>query len=399
MTTSKLKAPPRPVRRPAAARPAPVRPRLLLTLLALAAVAWGAVFLRLRATDAVQRHISAGIEATQSLQGLRAEREWREAVRLDPRSAAAWSLLSEYYLSANRQGEARDALQHVLRLRPGDAGVEARLAGCCLATGDEVAALRYAQDALKGAPDDVEALTVAATTLDGLDDERRRLDCLRRLAALRPEDAPTLTRLAVALSRNQLYAENEALLARVLRLRPSAVAYALRGEAEFNLDPSPAGLARAEADFRQALRLDPADAFALLSLGRVAARRGRPAEAIPLLQAAARLRPDQPDPYFELAGVYERLGQAGPADAARTRFAALRARADRIFRLEKQAAVDPQDFDARLERGRLALDDGDYRRASFYLYGAHALRPGDAQAGAALRRLAALHQRLAAGGR
>lgn len=381
-------------------RAARLRPRALIALLVLAAAAWGAVFLYLRATGEVQRHISAGMEAAQDLQGLRAEREWRAAVRLDPKSAAAWELLGEYYLSADKQGRARDAFQHVLSLRPGDSGVEARLAGCCLKTGDEVAALRYAQDALRGAPNDVEALTVAATTLDGLDDEKRRLDCLRRLAALRPEDAPTLTRLAVALSRNQLYVENEALLGRVLRLDPSdSVAYSLHGEAEFNLDPSPAGLARAEADFRQALRLDPSDAFAHLSLARIAEREGRPTRALPLLLAAARLRPDQPDPYFELAGAYERLGQAGPADAARKRFAALRAHADRVFRLEKQAAVDPQDFDARLQRGLLALDDGDYRRASFYLYGAHALRPGDARAGAALRRLADLHRRLAAGGR
>jgi Flp pilus assembly protein TadD len=240
---------------------------------------------------------------------------------------------------------------------------------------------------------------VAAPLLAGLSEEKPRLAYLRRLATLKPDDPPTLARLAVALSDNHLYAETNSVLARLLTLAPDdTVGLTLRGESRFNLDPSPAGLAQATADFRRAVQVSPRNALAHLYLGRIAKRRGQTAEAITHLETAARLKPDKPDGYYELAGAYDRAGRPADAERARQRFGAIRARLDTASRLEKKAALAPNDFLSRRERGILALDDGDYRKASFYLNGAHTLRPGDASTNAALGKLAALRERLAGPG-
>jgi Flp pilus assembly protein TadD len=377
-----------------------ISPRVAVAVLAAAVLVWAVVFGWMVYRGRAQRHIEAGIEAARSFQGLRAEREWREAVQVDPANAAAWDLLGEYYLSTNDQTAARDAFAHELLLRPNQADVAARLAGTCLKTGDEVAALKYAEQALTGDPNSVEALEVAAPLLAGLSDEKRRLEYLRRLVTLKPDDRPTLTMLAVALSDNHAYAEADPVLTRLLKIaRDDTVALTLRGESRFNTDPSLPGLARAKADFLAAVRANAGNALAHLYLGRIAKRQGQTAEAIVHLETAARLKPNKPDSFFELAGAYDRMGRTKDAARARQQFAVIRARIDTASRLEKQAALDPKDFEARRAMGLLALGDADYRKASFYLNGAHALRPDDGQTNDALQRLAALRERLIGPGR
>lgn len=384
---------------PVAKRPPRISPRTGVLILIAAALCWAGVFGWTFYRNRAQRHIEAGIEAVRSFQGARAEKEWREAVRIEPNNPAAWDLLGEYYLSTNNQEVARDAFRELLRLRPQAPDVLSRLSGCCLRTGDEVGALKYALEALKTDPDNVEALTVAVPLLSGLQDQKRRLDYLHRLVRLQPENISALSTLAIALSDNHLYDEVTPILERMLTLDPNNTnAYTLRGEARFQKDASPEGLKAAEADFQKAIKVDPRNALAQLYLGRIAKRRGQPAQAIPWLLEAARLRPDKPEPYFELTGAYEQTKQPALAAAARQKFTAIRQRLGRKSQLEKRVALNPKDFEGNLEVGLLAVEDADYRKASYYLNAARTLRPNDPRTQSAMTKLTDLRQRIVAQG-
>jgi cytochrome c-type biogenesis protein CcmH/NrfG len=359
--------------------------------LALAALTWGLVWVWQFRRSAVQRHIEAGIEAAQSGQGEKAEQEWQTAVRLDPRNAGAWDLLGEYYLSTNNQPAAVAAFRRALQLQPHTSKREGQLAESTLRAGDEVSALRYAQDALKDDPDNAAALSIAARLLGDVQDEKRRIDCLRRLVKIQPDDLSALSRLAVALSDNQLHPQAGPVLAHILDLDPNnATAHALRGEMHFILDASPQGLAQAQSDLNRALQLDPTAPFPRFYLGKLYLRTGQPARAVFQLEEAARLQPDKPEIYFELADAYRRAGKPQQAGAARRRFAALSDHADLVSRLEKRCVVEPQNFAIHAQLGLLKLKEGDYRRAGFYLNAAHQLQPTDTRVDAALRQIAAL---------
>lgn len=365
-------------------------PGVAIGVLALAALTWALVWTWQARRNTVQQHIEAGIEAAQAGQGEKAEQEWRTAVHLDPRSAAAWDLLSEYYLSTNNYPAAVITLERLLRLKPHTPKIEGQLAETTLHAGDEVSALRYAEETLKDDPNNVTALSVAAQLLASLQDEKRRLDYLQRLAKLQPDDLTVLSRLAVALCDNHLNDQALPVLEQILRRDPNnATAYALRGELHFNQDASPRGSALAQADFNRALQIDPTASFPRFYLGKVYLRTGQPEKAVFQLEEASHLQPNKPDIYFELANAYRLAGKAKLAETAQQRFDMLRAYLDRVSGLEKRCAVEPQNFAIHAELGLLKLNEGDTRKASFYLNKAHELQPAEAKVNAALQQLSA----------
>jgi predicted Zn-dependent protease len=377
---------------PASASPARSTKRTAVAaaiLLVAASAAWGVILLRQYRAAPAQRHIDAAMQYSQQRLGREAEREWRAAVRLDPDNAAAWEQLGELYFSTRNWVAAVEPFQQLRRLKPDAPHVCERLAACTLRSGDEVSALRYAEEELKRDPNNIGALAIAATLLADTGDDTRRLEYLRRLARLRPDDPDFLAMLAAALTGAGLYAEARPVLGHLLERAPdSAVTYLLRGRGWLEGDPSPQGLAQAEADLKRALALRPGYAAPHLYLGRIYRRRGQPARALPELEKAARGQPDRSDVYFELAGLYQQMGRADDAARARARFEALRQEADLIGRLEQRCAVDPNDFDDHKRMGLLALRRGDDRRASHYLNRAQKLRPEDADVRAALQQLA-----------
>jgi tetratricopeptide (TPR) repeat protein len=69
------------------------------------------------------------------------------------------------------------------------------------------------------------------------------------------------------------------------------------------------------AEFKDALRWDPKNFPANLLLGRMYIKQQKAADALPLLQKAAKLHPDATDPHRLLADAYTQLGR--PEDANR----------------------------------------------------------------------------------
>ena len=85
-------------------------------------------------------------------------------------------------------------------------------------------------------------------------------------------------------------------------------------------------LARVEAQLRRAVALDGEHAKARLQLGILLSEQRRWAEAIPELQRAVALAPEQPQGHFRLAHAYRRNGQTALADEELAIFERLKAR-------------------------------------------------------------------------
>jgi len=368
-----------------------ISPRIALGLLLLAAAVWGVLLLRERFASPAQRRIDAGIDYANRRLGLLAEREWREATRLDPKNTRAWELLGDLYLSVNESQKALEAFRQVERLAPDTARLYERLAVSAFRAGEDKPAYRYARRVLESDPDNIEALSVCVELLVDAGEDQRRIDYLRRLVRLQPDNLRHLDALARALTAKHLYAEAREALERLLRADPrNYEAYSMRGRGWFNEDRSPQGLARAEEDFKRAIALEPRAPFPHLYLGKVYRQQGRLGQALAELETAARLGSERPDIFIELARAYQQAGQPEKAARARRRFQTLREEADMAGTLVKRCLAYPNHFGYHLQLGLLSLKMRNLGQAEYYLNKAQALRPNDARVKAGLQKLAAL---------
>lgn len=362
---------------------------IAVALLLLAVGTWGTLWLRAGSPE--RQHIEAGMDHARRRQGQEAEQEWREATRLNPNSREAWNYLGEYYSATHDWPAAAAALRQVARIQPDTPHVQARLAECSLRSGDEQAAYRCADEALKRDPNDPAALSLFCGLLERTGETKRRIDLLRRLCRLQPDNASAKMQWVEALVSRQLYADARPVVEAILQRDPSNVeAYSLRGLITLSADPSRQGLARAEADLLRSLQEKRFAPFSHFHLGKIYKQQGQLAKAVAHLQEAARSLPNKREVFFELADAYAQTGQPQEAARARRRFEALRREETLISALQKRTAADKDAFDAHLQLMRLMLKRGDYRNAEIHLDRAQALRPGDADVNAARQQFSAV---------
>lgn len=366
--------------------------RLAITvgLLCVAAVVWSFQIFRLIRTSPVRQHLEAGREYALKGEARKAEEEWKEATRLDPKNAGAWELLAELYYSTESWQAGAFAFQNLLRLKPDRPGTHGQLAICLLRSGSEKAAFNEAEEELKRDPNDLSSLIIAALLLSKMGDLDRERGYLDRLLKLSPNNPFVLSLAAENLTYTHGYAAAMPLLERWIQLEPNtSEAYTLRGMCWFDQDTTPQGLARAEADFLHALKLEPFSPFARFYLGKVYRRQGQTAKALFQLAEAQRLQPTKRDVLFELAGTYEQAGNSQKAAQVRRQFETLQREADLQASLEKKCAVYADNFEAHLQLGLLCLKKGDLFKADVFLKQAAALRPSDAKVQTALQELTA----------
>ena len=338
--------------------------------------------------SAARRHVEAGDRLAREGLTEKAVAEWRAAVRLNPDDPDAWRQIGRTHAAAQQWPEAIEAFKHAARANPSQPRIFTRLADCAARSGDTAAARGYVEQALKHNPQDAAALDIAQELWTAAGEEPTRLEYLRRLARLKPDQSRYLLQLAELLIHEMEYQEARPAVDALIRIDPeNGRAYALRGLVGLVEANSTAEVEAAERDIRRALGHEPNDPFTRFQLARIYRRQGKPAEAARELERAVRLSPNQYNLHYELALTYQAIGESEKAEKSRARFETIRKELDRALLLEKRCVAYPDNFDYHLEYGLLLIKQRDYSKAEIALRRAVDLRPADRRAAAALHQL------------
>jgi Flp pilus assembly protein TadD len=250
----------------------------------------------------------------------RAEKHAREALRLKPDYADAFTNLG---IALHRQGkweEAADAFTNALRCNPRHIEAHCGLGAVRTRQGRLREALTHLQETVRLAPNHSQARNNLGGVLLELGWPEQALEHLREAIRLRPTFADAHGNLGVALHELNLQEEAVSCFHEVLRLSPRdvtahnylAATFAIRGS--FDL---------AVAQLREALALEPANAVALASLVNLEDAEGPlvgPAEIAKLRELCQENPPagdqgknNQAHANFALATVLDRAGQVSGA--------------------------------------------------------------------------------------
>ena len=189
------------------------------------------------------------------------------------RAADALVLLAIVYGSRGADSEALQTVQRAVALAPEHFDAQFTLGRALYGVGDSAAAAKAFRTALKLKPDDVRTLFVLATALEAAGEGEAALDTYRELIRLRPNATEGHLGLGVLLIK--------------------------RGGVEIE---------KGIAELRTAVRIDPDQYEAQVTLGRALLMQKLPAESVEHLRRAAELAPANPEPHYQLALAYRRLG-------------------------------------------------------------------------------------------
>lgn len=336
----------------------------------------------------VERHLEEGARLFQAGQMPQAESEWLKAVELDPKNAATWEVLGDFYLATKQWNPALKSYAVVAKLQPESAHLPTKMARAETNTGNAGAARRHVEEALKRDPNDIEALNIQTTLLKRAGEDSRRAEVLLRLVKLKPDDALLLNKTADALMIQRRHTDAAPLVEKLLTLDPnSSSAYAMRGAIAFSRDASPASLQKAVADFKKAISLNDTHWVARWYLGRSYLRLNQPEPAVKELKIVDAIDPADKNYLNDLATAYQQSGQANLAAATRKRYAVAERQNHAITELRSRVAAAPEDFDANLQLGVLLLKSKNPDGAEDLLQKALKLKPQNAAALKAVRDL------------
>jgi tetratricopeptide (TPR) repeat protein len=189
------------------------------------------------------------------------------------RDADALVLLAVILGARGADTEALKIVQRAVELAPEHFDAQFTLGRALYSVGDSVAAVRAFRAALRLKPDDARCLFFLATALEGAGDTEAALGAYRDLVARQPQAAEGHVGLGVLLIK--------------------------RGgeDAEKGIQ-----------ELKLAVRIDPGLYEAQVTLGRVLLSRKLAEESVEHLKRAAELAPTNPEPHYQLALAYRRLG-------------------------------------------------------------------------------------------
>ena len=211
---------------------------------------------------------------------------------------------------------AREAVVEAERMKASEAAANAlTLVGVVLAVeGDRAGALAAVKQAVAYAPRNFDAQLALGRAHYGQGQIAEAIVAFRAAVELRPQDARARFFLATSLERGggdelalQAYRE-------LIKVAPNAAEGHL-GVGVLLAKGAEESRAEAIGSLERAIAIDPDLYEARIVLGRTLIRAGRPAEAVEHLQRATRLAPHNPEPFFQLAIAYQRLGKKAEANA------------------------------------------------------------------------------------
>ncbi|HEV2912502.1 MAG TPA: tetratricopeptide repeat protein [Pyrinomonadaceae bacterium] len=188
------------------------------------------------------------------------------------------------------------------------------LLGVILAVkGDGAAALKAVEQAVTLAPDNFDAQFALGRARYGAGDPAGAARAFRAAVALRSNDAQARFFLATALEGAADYEGALAAYRELLRVRPESA------EGHLGLGALLVKIGGEKTDegikeLAQAIGLNGELYEARITLGRALVRMGRAEQAVEHLERAAALAPDNPEPHYQLAQAYRRLGKRAEAE-------------------------------------------------------------------------------------
>jgi protein O-GlcNAc transferase len=333
----------------------------LVAALALAVGTWGAVSLAQWVRQApARRHFRAGLAAVEEGRPQDAEREWREAVRVSPDYLPPYRLLVGLYLSTGLWRKGHEVLEQFLAAAPTEPHLECQLAEMSLRLNALPDAEEHARREVARDPACGRARLTLGRVLIYRKNEREAVTHLREAVRCLPGEIDPQIYLAQAYVENMRLAEAQGLLTGLLARHPDlAHAQYMLGFCYARNAAEPDGARKAEAALRRALALNPQDEGAMCELGRLCVLLGRPAEAVPLLEAAARAAPGYPPTFHHLGRAYRALHRPVEACRAEARYLALNRLAMEESVLVERHGLAPTDPTVvrRLAELRTALDE------------------------------------------
>ena len=165
-------------------------------------------------------HIEIGrlLEAHKDVAG--AEKEYKQALVIDPKNSNALAQLSNLYMRARRLPEAETMLRGFVKLNPANVPGHVQLGRVLSVMNKNDEALTEYQAALQLAPDDPDALREVASMQLAAKKFPDAETSYRKLVAAKPKDAELHRGLATALLHQLKYADAKAELLNVVKLKP-----------------------------------------------------------------------------------------------------------------------------------------------------------------------------------
>jgi tetratricopeptide (TPR) repeat protein len=325
------------------------------------------------------RFIEAGKKLLEKKDAARAILQFQNALTATPSNAEAHYQMAVARLAAGDGVRAGKELKRALELNPKHQEAQLLIAKL-MASGSDKEYLEDAQKRLQalvqGSPDNADVLHALALTELKLGDSEDAIRDLTHAASAAPQDVMIAQTLAEAKMRQNDLTGAEEVLKRVCTNNPqSAAAVVLLGR--FYLTQK--RMADSEQQFQRALALDPANADALYTLAILQVRTGRKAEAEQTMRRLSKL-PDastnatlaiflfREGRLDESLREFQRLDKEYPDDRlARTRLVTAYQSMNRVGdaekRLDEALRTNPKDLDALLQRGELLLAARKYGEA------------------------------------
>ena len=234
-------------------------------------------------------HCRAGDAFVRAEEWEKAERMYRRALKLNPRSTEAHTSLGMVLVRRNLREEGLQHLQAALEIGPELADAHMNLVGVLAEAGRLDEAIAHCRQALRLKPDSVEAHYGLGSALAGRGQVEEAIAHYQKALEIKPDSAETHNALANALAGRGQVEEAIAHYRKALEIKPEFT------EAHTNIGPVLIRKGRVDeaiAHYRKALEITPNFAEAHHNLGVALARRGRVDEAITHYQQALAIKPE-----------------------------------------------------------------------------------------------------------
>ena len=227
-----------------------------------------------------------------------------KAISLDAKFEEAWRVRGDVLWAHGSLPEAIQAFSRALETAPQDSGVLMKRGSVYASMKLPAKAMSDFDEAQRIDPGNPAGLRARAVVLEQQGDLAGALGALDKAVALRPEDPSILLLRALMLARHGRNAEALQALQASIVIRPTLEAYTLSAQYRPTEDRK-----AALADLDAAMKLDPAASSPYSVLGKFRLADDDPTGAIPALEKAVQIEPDNPQPHELRAEAYDLVGR------------------------------------------------------------------------------------------